>query len=161
MPILALSIVYLLFYLASQHVLQFFQHVYLLFAMFYYFDDVGLAFLGQGMPKYYVCAQIYMPRCFLLRLCLDSHVHLLLAMLCLDLYVQLLLAIFMPRSICLCALCHIYAQIYTLMCFMPYLCRDDNFFPPRLTHPSLFRSAKVMGWGWGKILALHHRARRG
>ena len=42
--------------------------------------------------------------------------------------------------------------------------RDSNFAPPRLTRP-LFTSpcmgfprfAKVVGWGWGKILAPPHR----
>ena len=41
-----------LLYLASQHVLQLFQHVSSLSIMFYRFDDVGLAFLGQDMPKF-------------------------------------------------------------------------------------------------------------
>ena len=36
---------------ASQHVLWFFQHVSLLFAMIYRFDVVGLAFLGQDMSR--------------------------------------------------------------------------------------------------------------
>ena len=46
--------------------------------------------------------------------------------------------------------------------------RDSNFAPPRLTRP-LFTSpcmgfprfAKVVGWGWGKILASPHPVGQG
>ena len=38
-------------------------------------------------------------------------------MLCLDLHV-------MPRFTCSCAPCHVYAQIYMFMCFVPCLCLD-------------------------------------
>ena len=53
--------------------------------------------------------------------------------------------------------------------FFSFLVRDSNFFPPRLTRPSPFNPplpassradfpypAKVVGRGWGKILAPHH-----
>ena len=52
-----------------------------------------------------------MPRCFLPCLCLDLHVYVLLAM-------------FMLRSTCLHAFCHVYAQIYMFMCFLPCLYLD-------------------------------------
>ena len=106
---------FILLYLASQHVLQLFQHVSLLPHIFYCFDDVGLAFFGQDMPKYHVCTQIYMLRCFLTCLYLNLHVDMLFDM-------------FMLRSICSCAFCHVmlrymcsvppchvYAQIYMLV----------------------------------------------
>ena len=48
------------------------------------------------MPKFHVCAQIHMPRCFL--------------------------PLFMFRSIFLCAPCHAYAQIYLFICSLPCLC---------------------------------------
>ena len=54
------------FYCFSQHVLAF-QHVFIAFqvcflayAMIYRFDVVGLAFLGQDMSIFNVCAQIHM-----------------------------------------------------------------------------------------------------
>ena len=86
--VLLLFIVYLLLYLASQHVLLLFQHVSLLSNKFYRFDDVGLAFLGQDIPKYFVCAQIYMLRCF------TPCFHAFMPCLCLDLYAFVLLAMF-------------------------------------------------------------------
>ena len=41
--------------------------------------------------------------------------------------------------------------------------RDDNFASPlsALPHAGFLCPAKVMGWGWGKILALYHRVGRG
>ena len=71
-------LLYNMFYSFSQYiscfilfldVLWFSQHVYLFSNMFYCFDVVGLAFLGQDMPKFLACAQIYMFVC--LKLCLD------------------------------------------------------------------------------------------
>ena len=56
------------------------------------------------MPKYYVCAQIFMFMCSLLCLCLDLHVYVLIAM-------------FVLRSTCLCAHCHVYVQIYMFGCY--------------------------------------------
>ena len=40
--------------------------------------------------------------------------------------------------------------------------RDDNFASPlsALPHVGFLCPAKVMGWGWGKILTLHHRVGR-
>ena len=93
---LSLSIVYLFLYLAS-------QHVYLLSNMFYYFDVVGLAFLGQDMPKNHVYAYIYMFMCSLSCFCSDLHVY-------------VLCAIFMLRSTCLCSLYHVYVS--RSMCWM-------------------------------------------
>ena len=114
-----LSIVYLCFSLLasmfySRMFYSLFQHVSLLFAMFYHLDVVGLAFLGQDMPKFCVCAQIHVLRCFLpcSRLVL---------------FVYVLIAMFMPKSTCLCALQHVYAQIYLFMFSLPYLCLDLYF----------------------------------
>ena len=50
-----------------------------------------------------------MPRCFLPCLCLDLHVY-------------VLYTLFVLRSTCLGVFCHVYAQIYMLMCFLPSLC---------------------------------------
>ena len=107
-----------LFYLASQHDLLFSQHVYLLFSMFYYFDDVVLAFLGQDMPKYYACAQIHMHRCFLPCPCLDLHVYMLFAMfrsrplsLCAPYHVHV------SRSTCW-LLCHVLPQPFCLLIYL-------------------------------------------
>ena len=63
------------------------------------FDDTGLAFLDQDMPKYCVCAQILVLRCFLPCLCPDLHV-------------------------CMLFFSHVYAQIYLFTCSLPCLCLD-------------------------------------
>ena len=82
-----------------------FQHVSLLFALIYCFNFVGLAFLGQDMPKFCVCAQIHVPMCFLPCSSLDILVYALLAML-------------MFISISLCAPCHVHVSKSTcwLLC---------------------------------------------
>ena len=93
-----------------------FQHVSLLFTMIYYFDVVGLAFLGQDIFKFHVCAQIYM---FMLRstcLCLDlrpfgPRVMPMFRSMCLCAPFHFC----MLRSTCLCFLCHVYSQIYVPM----------------------------------------------
>ena len=87
-----------LLYSTSQHVLWFFQHVYLHFTMIYRFDIVGLAFFGQDISKFQACAQIYM---FMLRS----------TCLCLDLCLFGPCVVPMFRSICLCALCHVCCNI--------------------------------------------------
>ena len=84
-------------------------HVSLLFAMLYCFDDVGLAFLGQDMPKFGVCAQIYVPRR-------------VLACSCLDLLVYVLHTMFVLRSISSGAPCHVFSQIYIFVCSLPCSC---------------------------------------
>jgi len=41
--------------------------------------------------------------------------------------------------------------------------RNDNFAPPLPVspHTGFFCPAKVVGWGWGKILVSHHKVRWG
>ena len=105
------EMLYLLFLACScfQHVLQLSQHVYLLFSMIYHFDVVGLAFLGQDMSKFHVCAQIHMILGSFPCLCLDLHAYVFFTM-------------FLLRSACLCLNLHVYAQIYVFMCSVPCLC---------------------------------------
>ena len=98
-----------LLYFASQHVLWFFQHVSLLFALIYSLDVVGLAFLGQNMSKFHACAQIYMPMIFMPCLCLDLHAY-------------AFYALFVLRSTCLCVLFHACAQIYMFILRFMCLC---------------------------------------
>ena len=73
--------------------------VCLLFAMIYYFDVVGLAFLGQDMSAFHVCAQI--------NIFLGS-----LPCLCLNLHAYMFFAMFLLRSTCQCLYLCPYIQIY-------------------------------------------------
>ena len=44
-----------------------------------------------------------------------------------------------------------------------FITGDDNFAPPlpASTHADFPRPAKVVGWGWGEILALYHGVGQG
>ena len=95
--------------LTSQHVFMVFLACFLTFAMIYHFDVVGLAFLGQDMSKFNVCAQIHMLLGSLPCFCLDLHAYVFFAM-------------FMLRSMFLWAMCYAYAQILAFLCSMPCLC---------------------------------------
>ena len=95
-----------------------FQHVSLLFSFIYCFDVVGLAFLGQDMPKFYVCDQIHVPMCFLLCSCLDLLVYVLLAML-MFIFISLcaLCHVHMSKSTCW-LLCHVLLQPFCLLMYL-------------------------------------------
>ena len=86
--------------------------------MIYRFEVVCLAFLGQDMSKFNVCAQIYMPMCsfpcFNVLLMLAQPYW---ARICLNI-------VFLLRSMYLGAFCHVHAQIYIFICSLPCLCLD-------------------------------------
>ena len=79
---------------------------------------------SQDMPKFHVCAQIHMPRCFIPCSCLDLLVYVLLAILLLRSTCYVLLATLLLRSTCLCAPFHALAQIFLFMCSLPCSCLD-------------------------------------
>ena len=89
-----LSIVYLCFILLPSMFYSCYSMSPCFFNMFYCFDDEGLAFLGQDMPKY--CVFLLDPRA------------------------QVLLAMFMLRSIFLCSLFHVDVSrsTYWLLCYV-------------------------------------------
>ena len=107
--------------------------------MIYHFDVVGLAFLGQDMSTFHVCAQIHMFLGSLPCLCIDLHAYEFFALFllrstcwCLDLCVYVL------RAMLVCSdlywlLCHVLLQPFmsldiSLSCFLALLvgCRSRS-----------------------------------
>ena len=118
--------------------------------MIYHFDVVGLAFLGQDMSKYNVCAQIhmllapchvyaqiYISMCSLSCLCIDQHVYVFFAMfllrstcLCLDLCIYVLRAMFVCLDLYVsCSAMFFYSPFVpsylNFLCFDPFWCGVD------------------------------------
>ena len=91
--------------LSSQHVLIAFIACFLAYAMIYRFYIVGLAFLGQDMSTFHVCAQIHMILGSLPCLCLDLHAYVFFAMFFSQTYMLVLRSMSLYLDLCVYVLC--------------------------------------------------------